>query len=82
MDEETLHADLFIARKSCKQMRGSVLLARTFDDQWLLQVRKAAATASAALKDEECRAHSPPSWRTPRSYARQGAPTSGRDHEA
>ena len=55
MDEETLHADLFIARKSCQQMRGSVLLARTFDDQWLLQVRKAAATASAALKDEECR---------------------------
>ncbi len=56
MDEETLHADLFIARKSCQQMRGSVLLARNFDDQWLLRVRKAAATASAALKDEECRA--------------------------
>ena len=56
MDDGTLHADLFIARKSCQQMRGALLLSRNFDDQWLAQLRKCAATASGVLNDDDCRA--------------------------
>ena len=50
------HADLFIARKSCRQIREAVILSRTLDDEWLQQIRKAASTADAAINDAECKA--------------------------